>query len=204
MRLLFAIFLTAVPVLAMASEGFAGKYNKVVSVGDKAVAWKGLMGVDDRRHSLDEYKDAEVLIVTFTCNHCPVAIVYEQRFIQFVKDYKERSVQFVAINVNNRPDDRLDKMKDRASEEGFNFPYLYDPSQNTARKYGATVTPHLFVLDGERKIGYMGAFDDRINVDDVKKRYVREAVDALLVGRKPKISETRQVGCTIEYERKKK
>ncbi len=181
--------------------GFVGKYNKQLSVGDPAPKFKKLIGVDDKRHSFDDYKDAKVLVVCFTCNHCPVAQDYEDRFIAFVKKYKDKGVAFVAINVNNIPADRLPKMKERAKEKGFNFDYLYDPTQKIARDFGATVTPHLFVLDQQRRVAYMGAFDDSRNPAKVKKRYVIDAVEALLAGEKPSVTETRAFGCTIKWEK---
>jgi thiol-disulfide isomerase/thioredoxin len=144
------------------------------------------------------------MVVCFTCNHCPVAVAYEDRFVEFVKDYKGKKVAFVAINVNNLPADKLPKMKERAKEKKFNFDYLYDPTQKIARDFGATCTPHLFVLCKKRKIAYMGAFDDQNHPDKVAKQHVREAVDALLAGKTPEVTETRQRGCGIKYEDKGK
>ncbi len=119
------------------------------------------------------------------------------------KDYENKGVQFIAVNVNNIPEDRLDKMKERAESKGFNFPYLYDPTQKIARDYGATVTPHVFVLDKNRKIVYMGAVDDNMKVGEAKKHYLRDAIDALLAGKKPPEAVTKQFGCTIKYEETK-
>jgi len=187
-------------LLSFATVALAGKYNKKLNIGDPAPTFRGLVGIDDKTHSLDDYRDAKVVVICFTCNHCPVAVAYEDRFIQFVKDYKDKGVAFVAINVNTIRADRLDKMKERAEKKGFNFDYLYDPSQKIGRAYGATVTPHLFVLDGQRRIAYMGAFDDSKNPNRVKHHYVKDAVDALLAGQTPPVTETRQFGCSIKYE----
>jgi peroxiredoxin len=173
-----------------------------LEIGDPGPAWKGLVGVDDKEHSFTEVKKAKAVVVCFTCNHCPVAVAYQDRLIQFVNDYKAKGVALVAINVNNLEADKLPAMKVRAEEKAFNFPYLYDPTQEIARKYAATVTPHLFVLDGERKVAYMGALDDNQNVDKVKKHYLRDAVDAVLAGKKPDPAVTKQFGCTIKYEKK--
>jgi len=173
-----------------------------VEIGNAAPSWKGLDGVDGKKHGLDDYKDAKVLVVAFTCNSCPVAKAYEDRFISFVKDYKEKGVAFVAINCNNIPADRLDKMKERAEKKGSHFDYVYDPSQKSGRAYGATVTPHLFVLDKNRRIAYMGAFDNNMAPSKVENHYVRDAVEALLAGKQPEISETRQFGCGIKYKPK--
>lgn len=186
----------------LTAAAWAGKFNKQVNIGDKAPGFKQLIGVDGKKHDMVEFKKADVMVVCFTCNHCPVAIAYEDRFKKFVKEYKDRSVAFVAINVNNLPADKLPKMKERAKKKKFNFPYLYDPTQQIGRDFGATCTPHLFVLCVKRKIGYMGAFDDSMQPDKVTKRHVRDAVDALLAGATPEVAETRQRGCGIKYEDK--
>ena len=180
----------------------AGKFNKKLNVGDVAPVWKGLVGIDDRPHALADLEKAKIVVVAFTCNHCPVAEAYEERFIQFVKEFKPRGVEFVAINSNLIEADRPDKMKARAKEKNFNFDYLFDAAQETGRAYGAAVTPHLFVLDKDRRIAYMGAFDDTMNAD-IKHHYVQNAVEALLAGKKPEVEESRQFGCGINYEEPK-
>ena len=111
-------------------------------------------------------------------------------------------MQVVAVNVNNIEADRLDKMKERAKAKKFNFPYLYDSSQKMGHDYGATVTPHVFVLDKERKVAYMGAVDDNRKPKKVKKSYLRNAIDALLDGKTPPETVTKQFGCGIKYEEK--
>jgi len=158
------------------------------------------VGVDGQEHNLGQFRAAKAIVLVFTCNHCPVAKAYEDRLIEFQKDYKAKGVQVIAINVNNIPADRLDKMKQRAAEKGFNFPYLYDSTQVSGRDYGARVTPHVFVLDAQRKIAYMGAFDDSQNPSGVKEKYVRDAVDAILAGRQPAQAETKAFGCGIKYD----
>ncbi len=185
---------------AALSCAVAGKYNSKLSIGDKAPQWKDLVGVDDKKHSFDEVSKAKVVVVVFTCNHCPVAVAYEDRLVKFAKAYDPKGVAVVAINVNNLPEDKLDQMKVRAKEKGFTFPYLYDPTQKIAREYGATCTPHWFVLDGDRKIAYMGAFDDNQDASKVKEKYLEKAVDALLAGKKPEVTETRQFGCSIKWD----
>jgi peroxiredoxin len=173
---------------------------KGVAIGAPGPAFHDLEGVDGKTHSLSDYADAKLVAVVFTCNHCPVAQAYQDRLIQLTKDYQDQGVQVVAINVNNIEPDRLPKMKERAEGKGFNFPYLYDPSQQIARDYGATVTPHVFVLDGERNVAYMGAIDDSQNEDKVQQHYLRDALDALLAGQTPQTSTTQQFGCSIKYE----
>jgi len=172
-----------------------------VKIGDPGPDFHGIIGIDDKEHSLADYKDAKLLVLVFTCNHCPVAVAYEDRLVALQKDYQGKGVQLVAVNVNNLPADRLDKMKERAKAKGFNFPYLYDASQKMGHDYGATVTPHVFVLDANRKIVYMGAIDDKQNPDQATKHYLRDALDALLDGRAPAEPVTKQFGCSIKYEK---
>lgn len=179
----------------------AGKFNKKLNVGDPAPAWKGLVGIDDKPHNLADSEKAKVVVIAFTCNHCPVAVAYEDRFIHFVKEYEPRGVKFIAINSNLVEADLPDKMKERAKEKKFNFEYLFDANQDVARSYGATVTPHLFVLDKERRVAFMGGFDDTMMVDEIKHNYVRDAVEALLSDKKPEVAESRQFGCGIQYEK---
>jgi peroxiredoxin len=138
--------------------------------------------------------------VVFTCNSCPIAVDYEERLKQLVEDYQDAGVTLVAINVNNVERDRLPAMKERAEQQGFNFAYIYDPSQQIARDYAATVTPHVFLLDGERKVVYMGAIDDSRNPENVTKHHLRDAIDAVLAGEKPAVDTTKQFGCAIIYE----
>ena len=120
--------------------------------------------------------------------------------IALQKDYKAKGVQVIAVNVNNLPADRLGPMKKRAADKGFNFPYLYDPTQKIARDYGAKVTPHVFLLDAGRKIAYMGAIDDSMKEAGVKTHFLSDALDALLAGKEPPKAVTRQFGGSGKYE----
>lgn len=193
---------TGFVVLFAAAVASAGTFNRKLDIGDAAPDWEKLPGTDGKDHGFQDYKDAKALVIAFTCNHCPVANSYEERFKAFVKDYQPKGVEFVAISVSHEPSDSLDKMKERARQRGYNFHYLQDLSQKSAAEYGATVTPHIFVLDGQRKVVYMGAFDDNWqNADAVDEPYVRRAVDAVLAGKKPEVAESRQVGCGIAYVR---
>src|SRR5687768_9142034 len=194
--------LTLAALMTLAAPAMAGKFNKVLSIGDAAPAFEKLAGTDDKPHSLADFKDAKAVVVVYTCNHCPVAQAYEDRLMAVQKEYQAKGVQVVAINVNNNEADKLEAMKERAGIKGFNYPYLYDASQKSAASYGASVTPHVFVLDGQRKIAYMGAVDDSMSSGDVKQPYLREALDAVLAGKAPAVAETRQVGCGIQYEKK--
>lgn len=198
-RSLRVALLLAVVFVAPASPASAGKFNRVLSVGDPAPEWKDLIGVDDKRHGLADCKKKLVVLV-FIANHCPVAAAYEDRVKQLAADFRERDVELVAISVSRLESDRLEKMKERAKDSRFPFPYLHDSSQSTGHRFGATVTPQIFVLNSERRIAYMGAFDDQWkDAAKVETHYARSAIDALLAGKQPEIRETRPVGCAIEY-----
>ncbi len=171
-----------------------------------------LPGVDGRTHALRDFRDARLLVVVFTCNHCPTAQYYEERLKAIVREYQPRGVALVAISPNDprsvRLDelgwtdlsDSLDEMKVRARTREFNFPYLYDgDSEVASRAYGPVATPHAFVFDAERKLRYVGAIDDSERPQHVQKRYLREALDALLAGREPAVARTRVVGCSVKW-----
>lgn len=198
-RLLFVLLTLAVVVSPAAAQG---KFNKAVAIGQSAPAWADLPGIDGKTHSLADLKGKELVVLVFTTNHCSIAQRYEPRIIEFAKEVSGKSVAVVAVNVNLRDEDRLPKMKERAAKQGYTFPYLFDESQKIGRAYGATVTPEFFVLDKERKIAYMGAMDDKNAADEVTTRYLSSAVDALLKGQRPALSETKMRGCVIEYETK--
>jgi peroxiredoxin len=173
-----------------------------VKIGDSAPSWSGLLGVDGKQHSLDEYRSAKLVVLVFTCNQCPVAKAYEDRLIAVAKDYQDKGVQLVAVDCNPSPAEQLDKMKQRALEKSFNFPYLHDSvRQQTGHDYGARVTPHVFVLDQQRKVAYVGAVDDNMTSGEVKTPYLRAALDALLSGKQPPKAETKAFGCGIKYQK---
>jgi peroxiredoxin len=202
MRTLILVWMW-VALLPIASA--AGEYNSQLSPGDPAPDWKDLPGIDDKMHALADLKDREVLVVVFTCCSCPAAVDYEDRILAFAKRYVRArgKVGLVAINANTIPEDRLDKMKERAKEKGFTFPYLFDETQRVARKFGAEYTPEFFVLDKERKVVYMGALDDRDDPKLATRDFLEEGVQAALAGKKPKTAETLGRGCKIRYVKKK-
>jgi peroxiredoxin len=171
-----------------------------------------LPGVDDRSWSLKDFADAKVLVIIFTCNHCPTAQYYEERIKQLVTDYKAKGVAVVAISPNDPKSVRLDElswtdlsdsfeeMKLRAKERHFNFPYLYDGDTETvSRAYGPVATPHVFLFDGTRQLRYAGAIDNSERAPQVKKHFVREALDALLAGQEPPTTRTKVVGCSVKW-----
>ena len=194
-------WLATLVLMWLAVPAAAGKFNKVLDIGDKAPQWKGLIGVDDKLHALEDYRDKKAVVLIFTCNHCPVAQAYEKRLNAFAQEYAKKDVALVAVNVSNLESDRLPKMKERAEKAEYKFPYLYDASQEIGRKYGATCTPHAFVIDGKQRIAYMGKIDDSpLDESRAKEHFVRNAVDAVLKGDEPEVAETLQVGCGITYE----
>jgi peroxiredoxin len=171
--------------------------------GDKAIAFE-LPGVDDRRHALADYaEDKEAVAVIFTCNHCPYARAWEDRIVRIQADYADRGAQVIAINPNDPqkyPADSFPKMKERAQEKGFNFPYLYDESQEVARAYGAERTPEVFLFGKDGTLRYHGTVDD--NYEDpgaVENHYLRDALDRALADEQPAVAETRPIGCTIKW-----
>jgi peroxiredoxin len=169
-------------------------YSAELEVGAKAPEFKNLPGVDGKEYNLADMKDAKAVVVCFTCNRCPVAVAYEDRFVEFAKKYQGKGVKFVAINANRRTED-LAAMKTRAEEKGFNFPYVFDQSGKLATEYGARVTPHIYVLDQNRNVAYVGAFDDDQNKPT--KKYVEDAVEALLAGKKVETTKSKAFGCQI-------
>lgn len=195
----------AVIVLCVAPLALGGKFNETLSVGDAAPAWEKLPGVDGKEHSLAELADKEIVVVAFTCNSCPVAVDYEDRIIALAKKHAAGGrVAVVAINCNTVKADLLDAMKERAEKKQFPFQYLHDASQNVGKSYGAVFTPEFYVLNRERKILYMGAFDDNSNLDQVKRHYLEEAVAAALEGKSPDAKESLARGCRIRYKAERK
>jgi len=182
----------------------AGKYNRVLDIGDPAPKWQDLPGVDDQQHSLDDLSRFPVVVVAFTCNSCPYAVDVEDRLVAFHKQYSDRGVGLVAINVNKVEEDRLPAMKEKASKKGFKFSYLFDESQQIARDYGAQYTPEFFVLDRQRNVVYMGSFDDSPDGKSVNTSYVESAVKAELDGGKPEVTETVPIGCRVRLERQRR
>jgi len=174
-----------------------------------------LPGADGRTYRLKSFAKAKYLVVIFTCNHCPTAQAYEERIKQLVTDYKSRGVAFVAINPNSPHGVRLDElgytdvddtmasMKIRAKQRSFNFPYLDDgPTEKVSRQYGPVATPHVFIFDEQRKLRYQGRIDDNERESLVKKRDTREALDALLTGREPAVTQTKVFGCSTKWDEK--
>lgn len=167
-----------------------------------------LMNVDNKNVSLSQFNSAKGFIVVFTCNSCPVAVKYEQRVENLNKEYRPKAFPVIAINsndVNSKPDDSFDEMKKRTKKLDSSFPYLYDESQQVAKSFGATHTPHVFVLAKENNtlvVKYIGAIDN--NADDAAradKKYVEEAVNSLLEGKEVSVVQTKAIGCSIKWKK---
>jgi thiol-disulfide isomerase/thioredoxin len=171
-----------------------------------------LPGIDDQTHCLKDYAGSKVLVIAFTCNHCPTAQLYESRIKQLAADYKDRGVALVAIEPNNPNAVRLDEMgytdvgdsfeemKIRAKYRKFNFPYLYDgETQKISRAYGPSATPHLFIFDADRKLRYEGRVDNNPREPLVTVKDARNAIDALLAGKRVSAAKTPSVGCSTKW-----
>ncbi len=175
-----------------------------MKIGEKAPQFSNLLDVGGKKLGLSDFEDRKVVVVIFSCNHCPTVKVYESRMVDVQRDYARKGVALVAINPNDErkyPEDSYENMVKRAKSRGFNFPYLRDETQSVARAYGAQRTPEVFVLDSQRILRYHGRIDDNANDPTmVKSRDLRNALHALLEGRPVRIAETVPVGCTIKWK----
>lgn len=194
------LVLFAVVALTLSAFNNPGGYK----IGDIATDFS-LKNVDGKMVSLKDFDSAKGFIVIFTCNHCPFAKAYEDRIIELDKKFKSQGYPVIAINPNNpkvQKEDSYDLMKVRAREKGFTFPYLFDDGQKIYPQYGATKTPHVYVLQKTAKgpeVKYIGAIDDNHSgPSEVKVKYVEDAVNALLNNKEIEIKETRAIGCTIK------
>ncbi len=177
-------------------------HDPSLRVGSTLPRFKNLKGVDGKRYSSDQLNDP-ILVIVFSCNHCPYVQAYEERMMSFQKTYASKGVRLVAINSNeiqNYPEDSYENMIERSQSRGFNFLYLRDEDQEAARVFGATHTPQFFVFDKNRKLRYSGKMDDNWKEPDrAREFYLRDAVEALLAGNEVKIPETFSIGCTIKW-----
>lgn len=174
------------------------------TIGDEATDFK-LKDVNEKMVSLSDYKDAKGFIVIFTCNTCPFAVASEERMVALDKEFKSKGYPVIAINPNNpevQPDDTFVLMQEKAKEANFTFPYLFDDSQSVYAKYGATKTPHVYLLQKENNknvVKYIGAIDDNVrNASAVKDRFLANAVNELLAGKEVSVKETKAIGCSVK------
>ena len=195
----------SVMVLVLTLSAFTvNTSDKGYKIGDIATDFS-LENIDGNNVSLSDYKDAKGFIITFTCNTCPYAVAYEDRIEALNKKYASKGFPVIAIMPNNtevKPGDNMEAMKARAKEKGFTFPYLMDKGQKIYPQYGATKTPHMYVLQKSKKgnvVKYIGAIDDNYqDANAVKVKYVEDAVDALLNGKDIEVKETKAIGCSIK------
>jgi peroxiredoxin len=222
-RCLFLPLLLAIsPGLASGLRFSTGIYTAIaeehptLSIGSAAPDF-ALPGTDGKNYSLKSFANAKILVIVFICNHCPTSQAYEKRLIQLTKDYREKGVAVVGINPNHPASLRLDElgysdvgdsydeMKIRASDAGFNFPYLYDgETETTSKKYGPIATPHVFIFDEKRILRYNGRVDD---TEDPKKKPqsedARHAIEALLKHQEVPVAVTKVFGCSVKWIEKK-
>lgn len=163
-----------------------------------------LPAVDGKNYSSSVYKDRKILVVIFSCNHCPYVQAYEERIINIQNQYGNKDVQIIAISSNDAvkyPEDSFEQMKLRSDQKQFNFPYLYDEDQSIAKSFGATHTPEVFVFDEVRKLAYHGKIDDNWQDESsIKSSYLKNAIDELLAGKEISVPETFSIGCTIKWK----
>ncbi len=194
----------------------AQKKVETLEIGRQAPDFN-LPGVDGRNYKLANFAQAKILVVIFTCNHCPTAQAYEDRMIKLTSDYKSKGVAVVAISPNDPQAVRLDElgysdmgdtfeeMKIRAKDKGYNFPYLYDgKTQKVTMAYGAVATPHIFIFDNKRKLRYTGRFDDsEKKPKQVKSNDAINAIEAIIADRKVPVEETMAFGCSVKWANKR-
>jgi peroxiredoxin len=202
------------PLLYMVCLLFAGflmatipAENTGYQVGDTARDFK-LKNVDGKMVSMADYKKAKGFIVTFTCNTCPYSVAYEDRIIALHNKYAPKGYPVIAINPNDAtasPKDSYADMQQRAKEKNFPFPYLHDETQEITKAYGATRTPHLYVVqkqqDGKYKVAYIGTIDDNSrDASKVEKKYAEAALNELVAGKPVSQPTTKAIGCTIKWK----
>ncbi|UXX79769.1 thioredoxin family protein [Reichenbachiella carrageenanivorans] len=196
----------ATVLLATSLNNLLAQANTGYKVGDTATDFK-LKNVDGQMISMANYKDAKGFIVIFTCNTCPFSKMYEERINELNQKYASKGYPVLAINPNDvtkQPDDSFDAMIARAKDKNFSFPYLYDESQAIATAYGATRTPHVYIVSKKAQkliVSYIGAIDNNHkDADAASQKYVEEAVNSLLAGKAVKTNFTKAIGCTIKWK----
>jgi thiol-disulfide isomerase/thioredoxin len=208
-----SLLVSGLLLLAALSAG-AAALPPVLPIGSPLPDFK-LKGVDDKMYTPADFASAKLLVIVFTCNHCPTAMAYEERIKKIQADYKAKGVAVVAINPNSAAAVRFDEMgygdlgdtfaemKIRAEHKKFNFPYLDDgDSQEVVVKFGAVATPHVYIFDQERKLRFQGRIDSSEREDLAKSRETRDAIEALLAGKDPAVTTTKVFGCSVKWKDK--
>ncbi|MDP3684621.1 MAG: thioredoxin family protein [Ignavibacteria bacterium] len=177
--------------------------NKRIDLGHIAPDFS-LPGIDGKNYSISDFAANPLLLVIFSCNHCPYVQAYEERIIKLQNGFKKDGLQIVAINANDAEkyaEDSFEEMKKRGEEKHFNFPYLRDESQETAKAFGAAFTPELFLFNSERKLIYTGKIDDNWREPEkVQTKYLQNTIEEYLRGEEISIPETYAIGCTIKWK----
>ena len=207
------LFIALSLLLALAAPAVA-ESHPILALGSPAPAFN-LPGVDGKTHALGDYAKSPILAVVFTCNHCPIAQIYEQRIEKLYEDYGPRGVAVVAIQGNDPNaltideldssdmSDTLDEMKARVAWKHLRYPYLYDgETQAVTRAYGPQATPHIFIFDKDRRLRYEGRIDDNYRMEKVTTRDARNAIDALLAGKEVAVTHTGAFGCSTKWQEK--
>ncbi|NQX82874.1 MAG: thioredoxin family protein [Flavobacteriaceae bacterium] len=201
---LLTIIVLVLVVSAFTVKGVISKTDKGYKVGDMATDFK-LMNIDEKTVSMSDFEDAKGFIIVFTCNTCPYAVMYEDRIEALNRKYASKGYPVIAImpnSITKKPGDNLDAMKMRAKEKGFTFPYLIDKDQSIYPQYGATKTPHTYILEKTDKgnvVRYIGAIDNNYKDESkVTKKYAEDAIDALLKGEPVPKAKTKAIGCSIK------
>ena len=177
---------------------------ETLPIGAEGPDFRDMPATDGKAYSLDAFKGGKAVVINFTCNHCPYAKAYEDRYIAFATEFSSRGVAFLAINSNdaeNYPDDSFENMTKRANEKAFPFPYIADETQEVARAYGAVCTPHIFILDEDGKLAYEGRIDDNWKEPDAATSHdLREALNAVVSGSAAPNPNTNPMGCSIKWK----
>ncbi len=178
----------------VAAQGYA--------IGDEVEDFL-LMGTDGEQHSIELDAGENGTVVVFTCNHCPYSVAYEDRLVALQSEFGPRGYNLIAINPNDpevKPADSFEAMKERATEKGFNFPYVVDEGQRVYPVWGATRTPHFFVVDATNTVRYIGALDNNTDPSKVTTNYLEDAIEAIEAGRTPEPATTKAIGCSIKVK----
>ena len=211
----FQDFVVVLGLVVLASTGLTLSRADTLEIGSPAPDFS-LPGVDGKTYALGSFRDADILVIVFTCNHCPTAQAYEGRIQQLATDYKDKKVALVATSPNDPEAVRLDElgysdlgdsladMKIRAKDRGFRFPYLYDgENQKVSQAYGPVATPHVFVFDRQRKLRFVGRIDGSENPQEATSHETRDAIEALLAGKPVPVATTMVFGCSIKWSDKR-
>jgi len=173
-------------------------------IGDLVADFE-LKNIDGEMVSLSDFEDVKGYIITFTCNHCPYAVMYEDRLVALHQMYETQGYPIIAINPNDPevvPEDSFEGMQQRAKEKSFPFVYLFDEGQKVFPIFGATKTPHIYLLDAERIVRYIGAIDDSPRDESaVEEKYLENAINALQIGKSPNPETTKAIGCSIKVKK---